>query len=277
MTGVDAFELARQQNISQLKNLPSSSFHSDPKVQARDEDGRTVLHWAISKNEVSFNIVEYILDVLRRDYGQEVVLKAVNAQDEDDWTPLHLATSHGNELITQLLLNAGAKVNALTQSMQSPLHFAVSKQHSGVIELLLKQEGVDLTLKDMNGQTVFHRLCAKGNLQIAKLLSEHIVQQATSSSNLNNDDQKCAASLKSLLLVKDKVGNTCLHFLAEENHIDSLLYFTRLFEQYHDKFITGHDYVKDILIQQKNMEGKSILDMISDKTALAYFQSQIHL
>jgi ankyrin repeat protein len=52
------------------------------------------------------------------------VLTAAVAVMANRWTPLHEAANHGEAEITDLLLNAGANVNARGLANDTPLHDA---------------------------------------------------------------------------------------------------------------------------------------------------------
>ena len=73
----------------------------------------------------------------------EVLLKAgadVNAKDTDGRTPLHAAAwSNQSPAVLEVLLKAGADVNAKSTDGSTPLHFAAAKNPSpAVLEVLLK-------------------------------------------------------------------------------------------------------------------------------------------
>lgn len=61
----------------------------------------------------------------------------VNAEDNWNGTPLHLAALSGRERMVQLLLDRGSYVNAHTDNGWTPLHGAVVGRHLGVAQLLL--------------------------------------------------------------------------------------------------------------------------------------------
>jgi ankyrin repeat protein/cell wall assembly regulator SMI1 len=89
------------------------------------------------------------------------------------WTPLHFAAQSGNLNSTQLLLDAGADVNARAQAGQTPLLMAASAGGAarGMIQLLL-QRGAKVNVPDMQGETALHHAVRSANLDAAKLLIE---------------------------------------------------------------------------------------------------------
>jgi ankyrin repeat protein len=60
------------------------------------------------------------------------------------WTPLHMACNRGECASAQLLIEAGADVDALTDMGMRPLHSAVYKDSFEIVEMLLSA-GADPT------------------------------------------------------------------------------------------------------------------------------------
>jgi len=58
--------------------------------------------------------------------------------DDGDDTPLHVAAEMGNERLAELLVDKGANVNALNQSNRTPLHLAVIHDKPAMSRLLLR-------------------------------------------------------------------------------------------------------------------------------------------
>lgn len=70
------------------------------------------------------------------------------------WTPLHLASFHGNDECVRSLLNTGAQINAKNNIGCTPLHYASNSGYSDCIRILL-DSGADFTLNDSDGKTPF--------------------------------------------------------------------------------------------------------------------------
>ena len=71
---------------------------------------------------------------------------------QDGWTPLHEAAERGSKAIAELLLKAGADVNAKEKNGMTPLHLAVSRDQRELVELLLANKA-DPNERDKAGHT----------------------------------------------------------------------------------------------------------------------------
>jgi ankyrin repeat protein len=67
----------------------------------------------------------------------------------DGWTPLHLASFFGHREAVATLLDAGARVDAISRNSlrNTPLHAAAAGRHTGVA-LLLLERGADASIPD---------------------------------------------------------------------------------------------------------------------------------
>lgn len=99
----------------------------------------------------SVDIIKILLE-----HGSEVRVQC----GPDRSTALHLAAEDGNAEATNLLLNAGACVNATNNKLQTPLHLAALSQSAETLELLLNR-GADPNARDLNGRTPLHAAIAK--------------------------------------------------------------------------------------------------------------------
>ena len=78
-------------------------------------------------------------------------------------SPLHLASSHNNSIITELLLRYGANLYTVNIQQSNALHIA-AKNGIGAVLVLLKA-GIKPTVMDMNKQTVFHYAARYNNVE----------------------------------------------------------------------------------------------------------------
>jgi cytohesin len=85
------------------------------------------------------------------------------------WNPLQEAAERGRKGIAEVLLKAGADVNAKAKDGWTPLHIAVSGKQREVAELLLANHA-DPNAKNDEGQTPLHLAVQSGQRELAELL-----------------------------------------------------------------------------------------------------------
>ena len=87
----------------------------------------------------------------------EVLLKAgadVNAKQDDGWSPLHVAAAFNpSPAVLEVLLKAGADVNAKDKDGETPLHFAAALNPSTAVLEILLNAGADPRAIDSEGKT----------------------------------------------------------------------------------------------------------------------------
>ena len=88
---------------------------------------------------------------------------------EYEWTPLHEAAQRGSKGIAEVLLKAGADVNAKETHGCTPLNIAASGKQREVAELLLANHA-DPNAKSDIGQTPLHIAVNNGPRELAELL-----------------------------------------------------------------------------------------------------------
>ena len=102
----------------------------------------------------------------------ELLLKAgadVNAVNKDGWVALCLAVMQKHLEMAQLLLAHNADPNARDKDGQTPLYHAVMDGQREMAELLLANKA-DPNAKDKNGETPLHVAVSRGQKEIAELL-----------------------------------------------------------------------------------------------------------
>ena len=93
-------------------------------------------------------------------------------QDVYGDTPLHYAVSSGHTEIAELLIDAGADLEAKNPAVGTPLLFAVLQGHKEVVELLIA-EGADVNAKDIADRTPVDVAIRYKLTEIADLLRKH--------------------------------------------------------------------------------------------------------
>ncbi len=90
------------------------------------------------------------------DEVRDLIVKGANVNGKDDnyekITPLFIAIENGNLEITEILLNAGAKINARDSEKQTPLMRLDGDATPALVEMLVRH-GVKVNLTDNEGNT----------------------------------------------------------------------------------------------------------------------------
>ena len=98
----------------------------------------------------------------------------VNAQRQDHWTPLDLASIRGRPDIVQVLLEHGAKADMVDNFFRTTLHhvsgapYESPKDGVRVAQLLL-ENGADVHAYDINRESPLHVVTSFGKLEMARL------------------------------------------------------------------------------------------------------------
>lgn len=227
-------------NLQILKKLLQKNI--DPNV--KDIDGITALEIAIQKNSIeavklllkygaNLNISREItkkydngsqekltmiplLSALEQNNNPELVgiLIAngakVNVSNQFKVTPLHLATSHGNTIIIDRLLNKGADINALDTLGNTPLFRATTNRRANSFETskLLINQGAKVNIANRAGQTPL-------------MLAASLPDEENSNSEQRYTIQKLRIGLIQLFIdndadinFKDKHGKTAIDLAA---------------------------------------------------------------
>jgi len=184
--GVDMFQLAlkgdNQQVMVRAKQDPGL-------IGKRDENGRSLLHWAASGGHKE--LVQWLLDhQAERD-----------ARDDARWTPLIIASSAGHEAVVRILLGAGADPDACTDQGRTSLLYAASRNRQAIVKMLIEEASHSVNLADKHGATPLHRAVGCGHVEVVKQLiggANHL--------DLEAKDQP--------------TRNTPLHLACEEGHVE---------------------------------------------------------
>jgi ankyrin repeat protein len=126
-------------------------------VNARDERGRTPLHYAAMKGAVG--VVRLLLEK-----GADV-----NARANDGATPLHMAAVCSNPEVIVLLVSKGADVNAKDGGGRTPLHYAAMNGSLLAVKLLFRRKA-DPNAADNEGRTPLHYAVERGAISIVRYL-----------------------------------------------------------------------------------------------------------
>ncbi|MGB3266844.1 MAG: ankyrin repeat domain-containing protein [Microcoleus sp.] len=130
-----------------FKELVQQLINNGANVVIRDNKKRTPLHYATTKEIAALLMLE------------------INAKDESEDTPLHLAVQEDRPEIVSFLIANGAKLNIHNKSGDTPLHLAVQhnpynpsdipRNRPEIVYSLIKN-GAKVNVKNNNGQTPLH-------------------------------------------------------------------------------------------------------------------------
>ncbi|MBI2128625.1 ankyrin repeat domain-containing protein [Candidatus Woesearchaeota archaeon] len=138
---VSIHDLVEGRDLSGLERL----IKTNPKlVNARDNGGKTPLHWA-----VLYTREEMVKMLIARGADVNVGIEGIG------YTPLLLATEHGNSNVTKFLLSVGSNVNVKNEEGCTPLHNAAKKCDVDDVILLLNS-GAVVNAIDKKGYTPLH-------------------------------------------------------------------------------------------------------------------------
>jgi 7,8-dihydropterin-6-yl-methyl-4-(beta-D-ribofuranosyl)aminobenzene 5'-phosphate synthase len=118
------------------------------------------IHEAIIKGDL--NAVQTILEADK---------SLLEARNSENFTPLLLASIHGQLEIARFLIEMGANIHAGDNENSTPLHNAAARGHSDIISLLI-DKGAHINQCDGNGMTALHFAASYGRAECAKLLLE---------------------------------------------------------------------------------------------------------
>ncbi|KAM0817359.1 hypothetical protein AB5N19_03164 [Seiridium cardinale] len=182
----------------------------NPDIYKIRQDRKTSLHYAILNQSDHDRelIVGMILDYMTAAAGATKKAMEINAQDDDESTPLHIASMWGHlkavqellrrteieinvgnwcqatalheaseeghaDVVERLLAHSEIDVNARDHWKQTALHLASIGGHLKVVEILLRKAGVEINAGDDEGLTALHVACSKGRIEIAKKLLDN--------------------------------------------------------------------------------------------------------
>jgi ankyrin repeat protein len=143
----------------------------------------------------------------------------VHKYDNDENSPLHLASSNGSLNMVQFFIEQGAHVNAQNRRLITPLHLAVHNNHLDLIEHLIKHGanihaldddggtpiswaayvgkldaarklvklGANIHQSDKNNSTPLHWACYKGHFELVKFLIEQGADLDMDNVNVDDD------------------------------------------------------------------------------------------
>lgn len=183
-------------------------------------------------------INDALLETTKAGYADIVKLfldhhASVEAKNEFNQTPLHLAVEGGYVDIVKLLLDRNASVEAKIEYEHTPLHVAVQEGYVDIVKLLLDHNAF-VEAKTAFGYTPLNIAVKDGHVDIVELLLDYNAfvearngeQTPLHEAAINNQ----VAILQILLTrrhaisvnIKDEFGYTPLHWATKKAYIDTI-------------------------------------------------------
>jgi cytohesin len=88
------------------------------------------------------------------------------------WTPLHFAAAAGNLPFIERLDFATCDMNATDDDEVTPLHLAARSGHTHVVAFLVRIPGIDITFKNKNGDAPLHEAVCGNAATVALLITQ---------------------------------------------------------------------------------------------------------
>ncbi len=157
---LEIHEAVKNGDVAKVRTI----LDNDPSMlTAKDDIGKTPLHWAAGKNQLE------VMKVLLDEYNINV-----NIRNANNGTPLHVAASQANPEAALILIEHGADVNARTLNNSVPLHFAVIKSgrkpgHTQAVKILI-ENGADVNVATEDGATPLNMAMFRRNQEMINYL-----------------------------------------------------------------------------------------------------------
>ncbi|KJH41362.1 ankyrin repeat protein [Dictyocaulus viviparus] len=95
-------------------------------ICATDNDGRTAIYIGAKYNAI--NVLRYLLDLCRQKEKENSLFPdLVNHPDHNQMTAMHIVCNNGYLEVSKLLYEYGASINALNEEEETPLHMAAAR------------------------------------------------------------------------------------------------------------------------------------------------------
>ena len=151
----------------------------------------------------------------------------INARNDNDETPLHVAARKGQLEVVKALIQKQANMDAKERGGNTPFHWAVLYGNLSVAVFLYKR-GAKLEETNARGETIIHTAVRESDLDIVKYLISHgadlkakdkrgknLIMKATEAFYVKPEEVcgiiRLLAKEGVSLFERDKFGNTALH------------------------------------------------------------------
>ena len=174
---------------------------------------------------------------------------AVDARDENEWTPLMVAAFHGNEVVARVLIGHGANMHARDRGGYTPLHWAALNGFESVVRLLISK-GFERNSRSNFGWTALMQAATKGHAAVVRALLD-----AGDDPNMANND-----------------GWTALHKAVPNQHVKTV----EMLLEAGASVLARHKYGSTPLSLAQKDRNQEIIKMLRAGIKLAYVNIAPH-
>ena len=141
-------------------------------VNIRDEDGRTLLHFAAARGHT-----ETVLILIEFGAHKTIIADKIG-------TPLHVAAANGHVSTVKAMLRAGCPVDVVDNYGYSVLLVAAVSGNAEMIREIVSTPGCDINAADRSHMTPLHKVAQRGKTEAALELIRHGAKKALASYKL---------------------------------------------------------------------------------------------
>ncbi len=148
------------------------ALNSGADPNAKNQNGHSAFHFAVHIGNLA------VIDVLIH-HGADVNVFTNN--NGFDRSPLHIAVIDQNLRVVKRLIFEGADLDAFDSNKNTPLHIAAAFGYRDIVRALLKEEHINIFLRNLSGKTSFDFAFEYQRLDIQALFLRYIEAKAVDS------------------------------------------------------------------------------------------------
>ncbi|KAH9969221.1 ankyrin repeat-containing domain protein [Lactifluus volemus] len=152
----------------------------------------------------------------------------VDVQRDDLWTPLHLASSIGDNHVAELLVERGALVDSCNDQQKTPLDRPAGNGQVKVVHFLLESRA-NVHAVDKAGWTPLHTASRRGHLTVIKLLLSRVadIDSRTRANETAADLASEHKKIRAASFLVEYKGNENVRNRISSATLDMMLHDTR--------------------------------------------------
>ena len=162
---------------------------------------------------------EKILLRYKADIKARGTLKFTDGQIVVGCTPLWAAAATGHLDVVELLIERNAEVDSRTLTGSTPLRAAAHGGHLDIVGCLV-EHGADVNARQSFDSTPLMTTCCNGHMNVATYLIQHGANISSNMAQIYILFSKYTSHPTWRKYTQDKNGNTCLHYAAENGHVE---------------------------------------------------------